>query len=402
MCFIFKVQLNHMRRLWIVTVIYLFVVINSGAQTIIAATINQDDPRLMKAVNFLTDYINLFHTKQPVDYSKYWSKADVASGRLPDDMVHSISSDGATYRFSTHPVIFYARAYSDHIHLKTNITYASQDTVTLFAITNHYVFFDAETGKPFFKSELEKNKHKYTTHINRNITYHFPRTHRFNKKVSDAMISKLRQIEQQWALKPVPLHYYFADDRIAYGTMRGLDYNFNMDEPSPSGISDDATRTIFCQGLGEGYLHEVLHIYFDPLFPDAALRHSLIYYLAGGIGHDFNWMVQRMATYLKEHPETDLTNVEGLVTSDRMIHADHTAAGVLLYKIDQQEGVGGLRRMMQYRSLDEALEQEFKITRAAKDEFLKQAIMVMAEQTKDKSDRNRRSGAFYSGPGCIK
>jgi hypothetical protein len=192
------------------------------------------------------------------------------------------------------------------------------------------------------------------------------------------MIRRLQHIEQQWHLSPVPIHYYFADNRTDYEAMRGLDYNFDMDEPSPSGISDHSTRTVFCQGLGEGYLHEVLHIYFDELFPKAPLRHSLIYYLAGGLGHDFHWMVQRMATYLNSYPGTDLSHVEELITADKMIHADHIATGVLLDKIYKREGVQGLRRMMRYKSLDEALDKEFHISGTSKHEFIKQQILSMA------------------------
>lgn len=367
-------------RLPLFVIILLSITTRSTAQTVIGSTIDRNNPRIAKAAGFLAEYIDRFHAKQPIDYSLFWSKEDLSSRRVPDDMVHSISSDEATYRFSRHPVIFYAREYPGYIHLKTNISDIYQDTVTLYAITNHYVFFRADSGRPYFKSEMALNGHRYTTRVNRDITYHFPKTHRFDKKLSDGLLARLRLIERQWDLKPVPLDYYFADSRAGYAAMRGMDYYFNMDDPSPSGISDDSTRTVFCQGLGEGYLHEVLHIYFDSSFPHAALRHALIYYLAGGLGHDFSWMVQRMAGYLKAHPETDLTDAEQLITSDKMIHADHITAGVLLQLIDQREGVAGLRRMMQYTSVDEALQQEFGVSRAGKDKFLKTHIMELSQQ----------------------
>jgi len=344
------------------------------AQIAINIVADTSDVHTQSAIHFLERYLNDFgaNNKTP-DYSKYWSKADCRHSSLPDNMVYSFASDVPTYTFGDHPTIFYAVAEKGLVHLKT--LFASIDSnynISPWAITNHYVI--NEDGQSRFISELELNKSAYQTIRNRNISYHFPEGVSFNKLHSDTMLSRLQKIEQEWGFEPIQMDYYYATTGAQLSRMRGLDFNFNMDRVDPSGISYPDQRMLFCQGLGEGYLHEVLHIYFNPRYKQSPLCHAMIYYLAGGIGHDFDWMINRMNAYLLKYPETDLGQYEKLQTKDPMLHIDYVVMGLLCKLIDEKDGINGLKRALQYKTLDELLLAEFNLRTSGLDAYLKACI----------------------------
>lgn len=340
-----------------------------SAQSI--AITNPDTPstRIKTAITFLEHYLSSFEKAQTPDYTQYWSKADCNRSTLPDNMVYTIAGDVPTYRFCDRPEIFYARDEGSYIHLKTLFASADSSKGTqVWAITNHYVTLD---GQPRFVSELELHKANYRTVRNRNITYHFPAATSFSYARSNKMLAQLKRIEQQWGFKPVDINYYFAPNAIELAKMRGMDYNWRMDRTTPSGITHAEQRTIFCQGLGEGYLHEVLHIYFNPLYRNAPICHGLIYYLAGGLGKDFDWMIHRMNEYLRKYPETDLSQYDTLITKDPMLHIDYVSEGLLCKMMEEKDGIAGLKRALQYKTVDELLQKEFDVDKRNTDAFLK-------------------------------
>lgn len=342
----------------------------ASAQVFVDFTVDTTNRDIKKAVGFLTAYITDFQLKHLPDYSRYWRTAGGQKARLPDDMVYSISSDGPLYRFSEHPTVFFARQRGPYVQLKTLFpSVDSAGRVGVWAITNHYVAVQDTTL--YFIPTLELDREQYRTVTNRNITYHFPKTTPFSKQQSDSMLKKLAFIEQQWGFQPVQMDYYFAADKEALARMRGLDYVLAMDDPYPSGISLIENKTIFCEGLGEAYLHEVLHQYFNPRYEHSPLNHGLIYYLAGGYGYSFDWMINRMNEYLRQYPETDLTHFEDLLVKDKMLHIDYTVNGLLCKMIDEKEGVAGLKRALAYKTVDEVFEREFGITKKDRDAFLR-------------------------------
>lgn len=355
----------------------------ASAQYVELSGADTSDKRIKAATAFLVSYLKEFNDRKLPDYTKYWSKADCERSKLPDNMVYTISADYPTYQFCKTPTIFFAKPYKDYIQLKTLFSYVdSSEKVFPWAITNHYVVLDKPIDKPYFISELELSRKKYKTVKKRNITYHFPASHKFDRKASKAMFKRLEQIETDWGFTTVePIHYYFADDKQQLAAMRGMDYNFDMHGIHPSGISYPPYNMLFCEGLGEGYLHEVLHMYFNPAYPKLPMTHALIYYYAGGLGHDFDWMLNRMAQYLIKYPDTDLTNYNELLSKDLMLHIDHVVNGLLLKMIDEREGVPGLKRALAYATTDELLAKEFNLKPSDLNTFLRKEFSQYTSST---------------------
>jgi hypothetical protein len=359
-----------MKCIWTLILIILFSL--SKAQTSIS-TIDTADKDIQSAIIFYENYLNEFNGQHLPTYSNYWSEDDCMRYNVPDFIVYSIDSDYPTYRFAEQRTIYYARKYSDFVHLKTLFTQVdSSKQITLYAITNHYIAIHDNLNRMHFISPLTINRNQFKKVVNRNITYHFPIEHVFNQQKSDSLLNKIETIEKAWGFQKIYLDYYFADNKDKVAMMKGLDYYLGMDEASPSGMSFDKDRTIFCSGYGEGYLHEILHLYFNPLYIKSPVNHGLIYYLAGGIGHHFDWMIHRMNEYITKYPDTDLSQFESILTKDKMLHIDHTVTGLICKIVDEKEGVAGLKRLLTYSTMDELFLTEFKLQKKDWNGFLKQ------------------------------
>lgn len=330
-------------------------------------------PDVREAVAFLQRYAASFRKNEAPDFCRWFTPAQCRDYPIADPIIHAISSDGNTYRMADLATIFYARAASNYVHLKTLFAWQNDAVLSPFAITNHYVYRDA--GGLRFHTELEQNAAQYKTVINGPIYYTFPAHLNFNQKRSDSLLARMKAFEREWGFKPAkPFRYFFAQDAQELARMKGLDFAIGSDEPNPSGYADDESRIIYCQGMGEGYLHEVLHLYLNPVYGRSPLNHGLIYYLAGGLGETFLQQLTRLDAYLKKFPETDLSGYNKLVSKDRFLHIDHAVNGLLCMLAYEKEGVYGVERLLDYPTLEALFRKEYALERSGWDAFLKAKI----------------------------
>ena len=318
----------------------------------------------------MKQYLSEFDGRKTPKLSSYWQTQDTI--QIPDAIIYSLMDDYPTYSMGNHFTIYYANLEQNTIHLKTLITKIYNfSSISVVAITNHYVSFDLNK-QPYFIAPMQVQHTKYKRVSNRNITYHFPITHIFDRLRSDLMIKKLEFIEQKWEFKPVPIEYYFADNMQDLLSMKGLDYLQFVYDKYPSGISFPSQKVIYCQGLGEGYLHEVLHMYFNPLYGTSPICHGLIYYLGGTSGMTFNQYIKRTYDYLQKHPEINLSDFQTLQIHDNLITISYAVLGMLCKLIDSRGGVKEFKRVLSYKTIDEIFEKEFGLKREEWDKFLKE------------------------------
>jgi hypothetical protein len=328
---------------------------------------------IKKAIIFYKDYLSEFRRDKEPDYSKYWSKRDVERYKTPDPIVNSISPGYSTYNYGAQKSVFYARAYPDYVHLKTLMTQLdSMNNITVFAITNHYIALHDNSGKIHFVSPMDINYNIYNVVKNQNITYHFPKSHTFNKSKSDSLVLQIRKFERDWGFEPIKFDYYFASTQDEIAAMRGLDYYYGMEDTYPSGISSPEDKTIYCNGLGENYFHEVLHLYLNPVYANSPVNHGLVYYLGGSVGYSFDQMINQMNAYLAKYPDTDLSEFQKLETKDRTLHIDYVVIGLICKIVDEKEGVSGLKRILMYKDMTDLFKQEFGLEKKDWNSFLRQ------------------------------
>jgi hypothetical protein len=359
------------------TLIVLIALFSCGAamaqSVVVTGAVDTSDAGGHAAIHLLRHYLWCFSENKKPDISAYWCEEDIKRTSLQDDMVFAISSDEPTYRFGDKMTVFFCKTEDGIVHLKSLLSRTDEEgNLMVWAIMNHYVKVD--NGRARFMSEIVRHKNKYKTIRNGKITYHFPSSETFNKTVSDRMLLQIRKLEHDWGFQPASVNYYYAADDVALAAMCGFDYVFGMGRHTPSGMGLYDHGVVYCQGLGEGYLHELLHIYFNARYGASPMCHALIYYLAGGLGQNFDWMIHRMNEYLAKYPDTDLGLYDSLQTRDPMLHIDHVAKGLLCKMLEEKDGIAGLKRALQYATSQELLKKEFGVTEQTTDEFLRTAF----------------------------
>lgn len=332
--------------------------------------VDEKSPKIREAVTFYKKYLSEFRGYKVPDYTQYWSETDCARYQTPDPIVYSISSGYPTYNFGVQKSIFYARNYPRYVHLKTLMTQMdSLNNLSVYAITNHYIAVN--DSNLHFIRPVDANSDLYQTITNGNITYHYLKNHTFNQAKSDSLLRVVKQFESDWGFDPLKVEYYFTETQDELGFIRGLDYYYGMEQSYPSGMAFPEDRVVYCNGYGEGNFHEILHLYLNPLYVKSPVNHGLIYYLGGALGHNFDYLIDKMNSYLVKYPTTDLGEFETLSTKDITLHINHTVVGLICKIIDEKEGPKGLQRLLQYGNMESLFQKEFGLEKHQWNEFLK-------------------------------
>lgn len=327
------------------------------------------------AIGFYQKYLNEFTKVGLPDFKQYWSAKDLSRYKVPDPIIYGISGDYATYKFQYKPTIFYIKPSKDFIHIKTQFSSIdSSKNISTLGITNHYIGFDP-TGKPFFISPVEINAKNWKTTKLRNVTYWYPNDHDFNRKRADSLIRSIINLEKVWELKPIDMTYYFANTFEEIQNLRGFDFSIGLgNRDKPSGISNDTDQIIYCAGNGENYFHEVVHIYLNRHFPKSPLVEGLAVFYGGSLGRDLNWHLKRLNTYLIQHPEIDLNQLEDFWRMDNYTDPGAAIEAMLCHMAFKKSGLIGLKKILSYRTMDEVFKEEFGVKKNELNTWLRKNI----------------------------
>ena len=184
-----------------------------------------------------------------------------------------------------------------------------------------------------------------------NITFVFPSTHHFNRILAERMNTFADSIASLWSVPPVAADFYLADDLSDIMKMRGYDFyvgeGYNR---GTGGVTDIANRIVFGAGQDEWYPHEFVHLYVNPLFPNAHLYFLEGYasLLGGSRGHDLAWHMRRINQYLESHPELDLNNLLEFWRFDGITEPKHVFGGLLCDLALRKGGLPELKKLMSF------------------------------------------------------
>ena len=342
------------------------------AQIPVNNPIDPGDTELVQAVDFLSSYLKEFTRSHVPDYREYWSAADCAAYKRPDQLVYGINTEAATYIIGK-PTILYAHPEKGYVHIKTLFGRGDSGKVSVMSITNHYVQRD-ENNRLHFINPIELVKDWKTTEVG-NITYHYPAYHVFDKKKAKVLADAVQKLQADWGLAPINIRYYFADTKEELEHLRGFDFTVAMgNRDKPSGMSDDVDNIVYCGGWGEDYFHEVVHVYLNRHYPESPLREGLAVFYGGSLGHDLEWHIKRLNDYLQHHKETDLNKPEGFYYMDNYTNPYSTIMGMLCLAAYDKDGIAGLKRIMAYTSMDDIFLKEFGVGKDGRNEFLRKML----------------------------
>lgn len=183
------------------------------------------------------------------------------------------------------------------------------------------------------------------------ITFVFPATHHFNRKLAERMNAFVDSLTTIWNLRPIATEFYLADDLSEIMKMRGFDFYIGEGNNRGSGgLADIANHIVFGAGQDEWYPHEFVHIYINPLFSNAHhyFLEGYAALLGGSKGHELLWHMKRMNQYLETHPELDLNNLLGFGHFDNTTDPQYVFGGLLCKMALEKGGLPVLKQLLSF------------------------------------------------------
>lgn len=330
-------------------------------QLSIQSWVDTSATNVQKAIAFYRSYVEGFDGDTLPQFSAYWRAKDLEQYKIPDHMIYGISGDHPTYSMCEQRGIIYVKPMGDTIHIKTQFGGNVDGRYQLLCITNHYIGF-GENGKPYFISPLDIAASCWQETQIRNVVFHYPAYHVFDKEKAKSLIANIKMLENDWQLQPIEINYFFADTEEEIKQLAGFDYTLDMgNAPKPSGISNEINNTAFCTGLGEDYFHEIVHIYLNRVFPKSPLREGLAHFYGGSMGKPLSYHKNKLIKYLVAHPEIQVNSIDDLPKIDDYTNEYSTAQAILCADAFAKGGFKGLQQIMQYESIEAILKQEYGI-----------------------------------------
>ena len=213
------------------------------------------------------------------------------------------------------------------------------------------------------------------------ITFIFPPSHHFNRELAQRMNDFVDSLTAMWNVKPHPTDFYLADDLSDIMRMRGFDFyageGYNR---GTGGVADIANSIVFGAGQDEWYPHEFVHVYVNPLFPNAHnyFLEGYAALLGGSRGHEILWHMKRIEQYLEEHPELDLNDLLGFGHFDGITDPKYVFGGLLCDMALQKGGLPALKRLMSFGSHEKdfylAIESHFGVQQQDLNKFIRAGL----------------------------
>ena len=217
------------------------------------------------------------------------------------------------------------------------------------AITN--VLARREHGALRLCNILPHNAHQWQRRQVGSITFWCPPAHEFDEMKAHQMNRFTDSLATLFDVPIIPVDYYFADDIATVQRLRGLD--FVMGEGNTrqtSGFADVGNRIVYSGSGSEWYPHEFVHLYANPLFPNAHgyFLEGLAALLGGSRDRPLSFHIKRAHEYLQEHPEIDLNNFFEFWYLDNLTNPTYVFGGLLCHLANEQGGMTLIKQLLSY------------------------------------------------------
>jgi hypothetical protein len=341
--------------------------INPGVDTL--------DIDVKKSLHFYRDYLNQFKGRSiPRNFANYWSQKDCKDFAVPDPIVYALNGSYSTYGLASSKTLFYVKPEREFVHFKVLYGWVDSTSISLFCIANHYIRF-SDKENPEFVSPIAVNTKDWKRTSVRNVTFVYPKYHKFDRLQADSLMASIENLEKQWSLKPINITYFLAKTREEIDRIRGLDFSLlGGNREKPSGISDERNNIVYCAGLGENYFHEVVHLYLNNLYKQSPLVEGIAVFYGGSMGKSLKWHLARLKTYLRANPAIDLNKLDEFWYMDNFTNPNSTIKGMLCRMAFERDKIDGLKRIMTYESMEEIFLNEFNVKKGEWNDFLRRSI----------------------------
>ncbi|MBI3363890.1 MAG: hypothetical protein HY033_03175, partial [Ignavibacteriae bacterium] len=217
------------------------------------------------------------------------------------------------------------------------------------------------------------------------ITFIHPREHTFDRDLGERMSRFVDSLAMLWNIPVQPVEYYFADRLELVYKALGLDFYIGEgNHARPGGFADTHNRIVYAGGENEWYPHEFVHIYINPLFPNAHgyFLEGYATLLGGHRGKSLSWHLKRMNQYLHDHPDLNLNDLFSFWHIDFTTDPSKVFGGLLCKMAEEKGGLPAVKKLFSFGSSNDdfyrAIEEMFGVKREGLNDFLRSTIAKYA------------------------
>ncbi|GAB3650708.1 hypothetical protein GCM10027594_25940 [Hymenobacter agri] len=313
--------------------------------------------------------------------AQFWAPAELRRYRKGDLLLSEGYVHPNVYSYATQKLVLSVEPL-DSTHYQCRTLFYWQNPaepapqLTAFCIVN--TCFERQGSQWRLVNYLTRYTRQWTSATVGYLTYRLPPGRRLDQTQAQQADAFLRALFQDFAIPPFPVTYYVATDCAQVHHLKGFDYVVGMGSDTVCGFYDEVNHLVYAGGLGEGYVHELVHV-INPYFPQA---HPLLLtgYAAlrgGHFGRSLAYHTARVRTYLATHAAV-LQNPLTFTALDEQTNPQYVIGGVICAAALRAGGLPKLKRLFTYGTSDEAfytaLQQEFGVPKESVAAFLTQCL----------------------------
>jgi hypothetical protein len=210
------------------------------------------------------------------------------------------------------------------------------------------------------------------------VRYVISPQHRFSPEQAAAQQRDIERLSRFFEVDPFPITFYSFENATALFRAKGYQQHPLM-HVLPTGGMVDEGGNVYSGNDKDIYTHEVVHLFVVKRFSNAPylLNEGVATLLGGSVEKDYAWHRAKMAGYLTEHPDLDLsahmnTYEEDLIDEDTSV--PYMVGALLCEHILRSHGKAGLLQALGGGADVWKAVEPFGITRDNLSEQLRQAI----------------------------
>jgi hypothetical protein len=331
------------------------------------------DTNVAQVVKLYQDYLN--SNPDSVYDNPYWNDAEKKRYGI-FDLLNDGAPSPSLYIFARgyKPTILSVAQEEDHWRIRTMFAQQVDSSFcSPIAITD--VIAKEQSGKLKLFNAITYNTETWQRHKLGSINFVSSPGYHFDRRKAKKLLQFLDSLRAVWKLPEFDVDYYYANRCDEVEQARGLVYFMGYgNADAPSGRADPKNRIVFSGGLGEFFPHEFVHIYINPLYPNAHeyFLEGYATLLGGSHGASLPQLLKNADRYLRGHPEFNIDSLfqktDPAATLDYVTGTHYAFGGLFCKMAEEKGGLAAIKKLFSYPNTSDGLYQALYDTFAVKKE----------------------------------
>jgi len=239
---------------------------------------------------------------------------------------------------------------NDYYLLKT--MYTQQDEATKMVELKYIIsVYAKKQGDHFqFINSTQYHQEIYENRLIGDINYVIHPDHKFVEKDAIKMNTFNQRMAKLFESEPIKFDYILANNTNDLGDLLGLNFfSYSYQPVQSGGLADNYNAIIYAGNNSAYYPHEVVHLYTHAKFSrqyHSWVDEGVAAFFGGSTGYDLEWHVQKLRSFITDHPDYELRDLSKLQTEipngEFTTDFRYAIGGFLMRQIYENEGMQGL------------------------------------------------------------